>query len=146
MATTEDVFVLDSSVLVELVADGRHLAGADALLDRVETERPPTLVTAAHGIVEALNAIRRLEARGWIAGQAAHGAVEELRRFPLVVDDPAPRVSRIWSLRQSMSAYDAAYAAAAEALEAPLLTVDARLLRACQARGIPAIHLDDLAA
>lgn len=30
-----------------------------------------------------------------------------------------------------MSAYDAAYAAVAEALEAPLLTVVKRLLRAC---------------
>lgn len=45
-----------------------------------------------------------------------------------------------------MSAYDAAYAAAAEALRAPLVTVDQRLLRACREAGIPAMQLVALAA
>jgi len=45
-----------------------------------------------------------------------------------------------------MSAYDAAYAAASEALDAPLLTVDERLLRACHEAGISALHLDELTA
>lgn len=43
-----------------------------------------------------------------------------------------------------MSAYDAAYAVAARALKAPLLTVDVRLLRACRDAGISAMHLDEL--
>ncbi len=43
-----------------------------------------------------------------------------------------------------MSTYDAAYAAAAEAFDRPLVTVDQRLLRACGAAGIVAIHLDEL--
>jgi predicted nucleic acid-binding protein len=43
-----------------------------------------------------------------------------------------------------MSAYDAAYAAAAEAVGAPLVTVDARLLAACSEAAIPAVHLDVL--
>lgn len=45
-----------------------------------------------------------------------------------------------------MTAYDAAYAATAEALGVPLVTVDGRLLRACRAQGIAAEHLDDLLA
>lgn len=45
-----------------------------------------------------------------------------------------------------MSAHDAAYAAVAEALQAPLVTVDARLLRACRDARIAAISLDDIAA
>jgi predicted nucleic acid-binding protein len=36
---------------------------------------------------------------------------------------------RIWSLRDSMTAYDAAYVALAEALDAPLLTCDGKLAR-----------------
>lgn len=36
---------------------------------------------------------------------------------------------RIWALRDNVSAYDAAYVALAEALEAPLLTCDRRLAR-----------------
>ena len=38
-----------------------------------------------------------------------------------------------------MSAYDAAYAAAAEALDTALITTDARLLGACRAAGIGAL-------
>jgi predicted nucleic acid-binding protein len=36
---------------------------------------------------------------------------------------------RIWQLRDSASAYDAAYLALAEALDAPLLTCDGKLAR-----------------
>jgi predicted nucleic acid-binding protein len=43
---------------------------------------------------------------------------------------------RIWTLRQNLTAYDAAYVALAEALDAPLLTCDRRLAAAsgCRAR------------
>jgi predicted nucleic acid-binding protein len=37
---------------------------------------------------------------------------------------------RIWELRNNLTAYDAAYVALAEALEAPLLTRDRRLAAA----------------
>lgn len=37
---------------------------------------------------------------------------------------------RIWQLRDNLTAYDASYAALAEALEVPLLTSDARLAQA----------------
>lgn len=39
-------------------------------------------------------------------------------------------LDRIWELRDNLSAYDATYVAVAEALDAPLLTADARLARA----------------
>lgn len=39
-------------------------------------------------------------------------------------------LERIWALRHNISAYDAAYVALAEALDAPLLTCDARLAAA----------------
>jgi predicted nucleic acid-binding protein len=37
---------------------------------------------------------------------------------------------RIWQLRANLTAYDAAYVALAEALDAPLLTRDHRMVRA----------------
>jgi predicted nucleic acid-binding protein len=41
-----------------------------------------------------------------------------------------PLMDRIWVLRANLSAYDAAYVALAEALDAPLLTRDKRLASA----------------
>jgi len=44
---------------------------------------------------------------------------------------PATRLlERIWRLRGALSAYDAAYVALAEALDAPLVTTDRRLAQA----------------
>jgi len=44
-------------------------------------------------------------------------------------------MDRIWSLKYNLISYDAAYVALAEALDAPLVTMDARL---AQASGIHA--------
>jgi predicted nucleic acid-binding protein len=132
-------------VLVELVIAGRHRRGADALLDRYVAASRLTLVSAAHGLIEATSAVRRLSLRGLLAAEDGFAAVEWLGRLDLVLDATGPRIRRIWVLRDRMSAYDAAYAAAAEAFDAPLLTVDGGLLRACHDAGIRALHLDDLA-
>ncbi len=48
-----------------------------------------------------------------------------LRRFAAV-----GLLSRIWELRENLTAYDATYVALAEALACELLTADARLARA----------------
>ena len=53
------------------------------------------------------------------------------------------RMRLVRTLRDRMSAYDAAYAAAADALDTPLITTDARLLDACRAAGIRATHLSE---
>ncbi|MEJ7891196.1 MAG: type II toxin-antitoxin system VapC family toxin [Solirubrobacteraceae bacterium] len=133
----------DASALVELVVDGRHRRGADALLTRWEASDTFVLVTAAHGLIEATSALRRLTARALLTPEHGATAVEWLGALDLVLDATAPRLRRIWSLRESMSAYDAAYAAAAEAFDSPLVTTDARLLRACADAGIGAAHLGD---
>ena len=41
-----------------------------------------------------------------------------------------PLLGRIWELRDNLTVYDAAYVALAEALEAPLVTMDGRLSQA----------------
>ena len=41
-----------------------------------------------------------------------------------------PFIERIWELRENVAAYDAAYVALAEALDAPMITTDARLAQA----------------
>lgn len=139
-----DLIVVDASVLVELVIDGRHRDGADLLLSRYAGAPPLTLVSAAHGLIEAISAIRRLTLRQELDDEVGTTAVGWLRDLDLVLDATAPRARRIWGLRTAMSAYDAAYAVAAEALDVPLVTVDERLRRAGEAAGLPVVHLDDL--
>lgn len=139
-----DIVVADASVLVELVVAGRHRRGADALLARYAAEPRLTLVSGAHGLVEAANALRRLVSRGALAPEDGLRALEWLAALDLVLDATSPRLRRIWSLRESMSAYDAAYAAVAEAFDAPMVTVDRRLLDACRTAAVPAMHLDEL--
>lgn len=141
----EDLLVIDASVLVELVIVGRHNRGADALLSRYAASPSLTLVSAAHGVIEALSAIRRLTFRQELSLDDGAAAIGWLRSLDLVLDATAPRAHRIWELRDTMSAYDAAYAAAAEAFGVALVTVDRRLLRACLAAGILAQDLDELA-
>ncbi len=101
-------------------------------------------MSAAHGIVEALSALRRLARQGELAVDDAAAAVGWLRDLDLVLDATAPRAPRMWDLRDAMSTYDAAYAAAAEAFGVPLVTVDRRLQRACGRVGILAVDLDEL--
>lgn len=134
-------------MLVELVIDGRHRAGAEVLLERYAApERRLTFVTAAHGLIEATSAVRRLVRQRALEAADGWRALRWLGELDIVLDATAPRLPRVWALRDRMSAYDAAYAVAAEAIDVPLLTTDSRLLRACRQERIPAQHLDDLAS
>ncbi len=133
-------------MLVELVIDGECRAGADVLLDRLSSHEPVTLVSAAHGLVEAVSALRRLVRSGQFSADDGRQAVAWLAALDVVLDASAPRLARIWALRDRVSAYDAAYAACADALDSPLLSTDARLLDACRQASIGAVHLRSIAA
>ena len=79
---------------------------------------------------EVVQTLRRLTLRGLMAADDAEQAVHRwtrlgIERFPLV-----GLATRMWALRDNLSAYDAAYVALAETLGCPLLTADARLAAA----------------
>ena len=80
--------------------------------------------------VEVLHVLRRHSLTGALAGDRARLALDRfesarLSRYPHVAF-----LDRIWELKDNLSAYDAAYVALAETLNAPLVTTDARLARA----------------
>lgn len=56
-------------------------------------------------------------------------ALVDLADLPMKRATHRPLLARCWELRASVTAYDAAYVALAEALEVPLLTADRRLAR-----------------
>ncbi len=119
------MIVLDASAAVDLLlttARGPHVAGA--LAGRVEAHVPELFEA------EVLAVLRRWLLRGWITLEVAHRAVVELGELALVRHGHAPLRSRVWSLRDRCSPYDACYVALAESLGAALLTTDLRLGRA----------------
>ena len=77
--------------------------------------------------LEVLQVLRGMVARREVEPDRAVQAVDDLGLLPVVrwPDEALP--PRIWSLRDHATAYDAAYLALAEALDAVLLTSDPRV-------------------
>jgi predicted nucleic acid-binding protein len=67
---------------------------------------------------------------GAILERRARQALGDLLALPLRRAPHGPLLPRIWALRDNVTGYGAAYVALAEALEAPLVTADARISRA----------------
>ena len=80
--------------------------------------------------VEVASILRRALLAGQISADAASLAHADLvdMRVDLLPYEPFAR--RVWELRDNVTAYDAWYVALAEALGAPLATLDQRLVRA----------------
>ena len=93
--------------------------------------RPGNPLFAPHLLdVEVVQVLRRYAEKGDLRDGRAREALQDLADFPLIRFSHEPFLERMWELRHSLSAYDAAYIALAEALNAPLVTCDARLARA----------------
>lgn len=76
-----------------------------------------------------LNALRGLDRAGKLPPGAAATALTDLDDLRVISYDHEPVRPRIWSLRENLTAYDAAYVALAELLPATLITTDLRLAR-----------------
>jgi predicted nucleic acid-binding protein len=120
------VIVVDASVLATALSDG----GSDG--ERVRTRLDVESILCAPEIVdlEVAMAWRRQLVAGWLDENGAQQALDDLAALNLVRAPHVPLMPRIWELRDSLTPYDAAYVALAEALDATLLTADARSTRA----------------
>jgi len=120
------VIVVDASVLLETLL---RTSAAKAVEDRLFA--PGQTLHAPHLLdVEVAQVIRRYAANGEIDGARGRLALGDLADFPLRRYPHDVLLPRIWDLRNNLTAYDAAYVALAEALDAPLLTRDRRLATA----------------
>lgn len=119
------MIVLDSSAVVEWLLG---LPLADEVADRIiaaDSLHVPALLD-----VEVAQVIRRYAASGEITAQTGERALKALAELDAVRYTHELLLPLIWRLRDNLTAYDAAFAALAATLNAPLVTLDTRLTRA----------------
>lgn len=80
--------------------------------------------------IEVLSVLRRQTLRGILAEERGTTDLRDLKSIKMIRYPHAPLLVRIWDLLENVTAYDAAYIALAEALYAPLVTMDVRLAQA----------------
>jgi len=117
------VIVVDASAVLELLLRTPASRVVETrLFDGRETLHAPHLLD-----VEVAQVIRRYASKSEIAPERGREVLVDLVDLPLRRYPHDILLPRIWELRENLTAYDAAYVALAEALEAPLLTRDKRL-------------------
>ncbi|MBC9004940.1 type II toxin-antitoxin system VapC family toxin [Micromonospora aurantiaca (nom. illeg.)] len=120
------VIVVDASVLADALVDD----GPVGDVARAELSRDPHWAAPGHLLVEVMSVIRGKVLGGKLGLARAQEAVDTLPS--LVIDEVgiAMLLDRMWQLRVNVTAYDAAYVAAAELMECPLVTSDCQLAKA----------------
>ena len=105
--------------------------GVNSASTRVRIEAPRESLHAPHLLdVEMLHALRGLVLRGDVSRARSEEVREDFASLRWSRYSHVAFLDRIWELKESLTAYDAAYVALAETLSAPLITTDARLARA----------------
>lgn len=126
------MIVVDASLAIEIALatpDGQHFQ--NRLRTGGEPLGAPELID-----LEVLQVLRRQLRRNTINVEQADSAAGLFYDLPIERFTHAPLRSRIWSLRDNLTAYDAAYFALAELLGAALWTRDQKFA------GIPGHDID----
>jgi predicted nucleic acid-binding protein len=120
------MIVIDASALLEVLLAtvvGARVRGR--LFREEETLHAPHLLD-----LEIVHVLRRLCLIRELQPDRAEQALAVMSDLHIVRYPHEPYVPRIWQLRHSLTAYDAAYVALAESLDSPLITRDRRLASA----------------
>lgn len=116
--------VVDASVVVAGLVDESAIGRwAEEMLAE------PGLAAPALMPFEASNILRRVSLRGEVGEDVTRLAHADLLDLAVELVGYEAIAARAWELRSTVTVYDASYVAVAEALEAPLATLDLRLAR-----------------
>ncbi len=119
------MLVVDASVLATALADD------DVDGDRARSRLRGEVLTAPDLVdLEVTSVLRGRLAGGYVDTRRAELALGDLLDLPLRRVPARALLPRSWQLRDNLTVYDAAYVALAEAIDAILLTADARLAEA----------------
>lgn len=117
--------VVDASAVVAALVDDTAVGRwAEALLSADGLAAPHLMP------FEVGNILRRASLRGEVGDDIARLAHVDLLDLTVELVGYEALAARVWELRNSLTGDDAAYVALAEALDAPLMTLDQRLARA----------------
>ncbi|MEX0692567.1 MAG: type II toxin-antitoxin system VapC family toxin [Gemmatimonadales bacterium] len=120
------MIVLDASAAVEyLIGERWHEAVTDRVRQAAGQVQAPEILD-----LEVLATLRRLVEASRTPVHQAELALKDFLQLPIRRHGHRDLAPRIWELRHNLTAYDGAYIALAEALDAPLITCDARLAAA----------------
>lgn len=120
------MIVLDASAVLELLLNtdrGRRVG--EAIAPSTISLHAPQLID-----VEVVQALRQYARAAVMTAERGRLALDHLRQLDITRYGHEELLTRIWALRENLTAYDAAYVSLAEALGAPLLTFDTRLAAA----------------
>lgn len=117
--------IVDASVVVALlIAETRGAKWAADLQARHDLAAPH------HLPAEVASALRRAVWSEGLSPDIATSAHYDLADLAVELFPYEPFAARVWALRDNLTPYDAWYVALAEALDAPLATLDDRLAQA----------------
>ena len=119
------MIVVDASVLGPFLLDEAESGERARALMVDEALCAPHLIDC-----EVVSTIRRAHRRGDVSEGRVLQALSDLADLPMLRLQHTHLLPRMWELHETITPYDAAYVALAEALDAPLLTADRRLARA----------------
>jgi predicted nucleic acid-binding protein len=117
------VIVVDASALLNaLLGTPAGRVVRERIFAAGETLHAPHLLD-----LEVAQVVRRYAANGDIDAARGHRILVNMSSLAIGRHAHDPLLHRVWALRHNLTAYDAVYVALAEALDAPLITRDARL-------------------
>ena len=120
------MIVLDASAAIEWLLQTRLGARVEArIFSRPAALHAPHLID-----IEVAQVLRRYVAAGVIPTARGQQALDDQMDLALTRYPHDWLLSRVWELRDNLTAYDAVYVALAEALGAPLVTCDNKLASA----------------
>lgn len=119
------MIVVDASALLELLLrTEKGIKVQERVLDSGESLHAPHLVD-----IEVIQTLRRLVILKEITAARGEQALDDHLALNIKRAEHNGLLERVWSLRDSITAYDAAYVVLAEILDSPLISCEAKLAR-----------------
>jgi len=118
--------VVDASAAIEWLLQTQKGSVIEAqMFSKGQTLHAPHLLD-----IEVTQVLRRYARERAVTAARAQEGLQNLVDLRILRHRHTSLLNRVWELRHHLTAYDAVYVALAEALDAPLLTCDAKIAAA----------------